>query len=72
MFLMVSPRLFPAAQYVRVFVPAVGYQECSTRWNGGRILVHNKLQMRSSGANERTLSYWKYADAGEYEQGRLN
>ncbi len=40
--------------------------------NFGAQLVHNKLQMRSSGANESALSYWKYAIAGEYEQGRMN
>ena len=33
-------------------------------------LVHNRLQMRSSRANYSALSYWKYAHAGEYEQGR--
>jgi hypothetical protein len=38
----------------------------------GAQLVHNKLQMGSSGANESALSHRKCANAGEYEQDRMN
>jgi hypothetical protein len=40
--------------------------------NCGSQLVHNRLRIRSSGKNDSAVSYWKYANAGEYEQGRLN
>ena len=60
------------ASLAEIFGPADGMPGRFNSGDGGQILVHNNLQMRSFYATESTVNHSKQMKHGEHEQGRKN